>query len=233
MKTKKILIGLLVLILISALVAFLYLFITKPRLDIEKVPEGWKVMEIVKRADGNISGYLKGKGTVEESLTLFKEEMIKSGWVIIKEEGLEVFFNKKDKSAVLLMFPVEGREVEAFILTFTNPILDTSEPKVPTVDVEGKDLEDVPRMAGTVRVSYESKPETEYVEYMLKSPVKEVFEFYLTGLKDNGWSIDNSGSSESTAGMSANKVGKGILIVNITRDDIFGEYTIVQLNLMK
>ena len=233
MKTKKILLGLLVLVLIGALAVILYLFISKPRLDIGKIPEGWKVVEVIKRPDGTISGYLKGKGTVNDSLTLFKEGMVKSGWEIIKEGELEVFFSKKDRSAVLLVFPVEGEEVEAFIVISTNPLLDTSKPKVPTEDVEGKDLEEVPRMAGTVRISYESKPEADYVEYIIKSPVKEVFDYYFTGLEKNGWNIDNSGFSENTAGMNANKVGKGILIINITKDDIFGEYTIIQLNLIK
>lgn len=233
MKAKKILVALLVLVLIGTLAVLLYFFISKPRLDIGQIPEGWKVVEVIKKPDGTISGYLKGKGTVEDSLTLFKEGIENSGWEIIKEGEMEVFFSKKDRNAVLLVFPVEGEEVEAFVITSNKPILDPGEPKVPTVDVEGKDLEEVPRMVGTVRISYESKPEADYVEYILKNPVKEVFDFYITNLQSKGWKIDTSGFSENMAGMNANKAGKGILIINITKDDIFGEYTIIQLNLIK
>ncbi len=60
---------------------------------------------------------------------------------------------------------------------------------VPTSDVAGKDIQDVPRYPGSARVYYGPVPNTNFivVEYLTSAGVDTVMDFYEAQLPTDGW----------------------------------------------
>lgn len=73
-------------------------------------------------------------------------------------------------------------------------------PEVPTSDVVGADIADLPRMAGAIRVEYKDFLQGHWtvtqVGYLADASMAEVQGYYRTAFLDNGWnllSVDTTG----------------------------------------
>jgi len=105
----------------------------------------------------------------------------------------------------------------------------------PTSDVAGRDISDVTRYTGSVRIFYGENvlgtvPGTIVVGYLTTASIDTVLDFYQTQLPANGWTIIDMGEvSKMPAAM---KEGRGSAIVTITASEDYPGYTDISIVLV-
>lgn len=84
--------------------------------------------------------------------------------------------------------------------------------KVPTSDVAGKDISDVPRYPGSARVYYGPVSDTGIivVEYSTSASIDTVSDFYEAQLPANGWVSPTDEEMMKEFGLTYRYVGQGV-----------------------
>ncbi len=87
---------------------------------------------------------------------------------------------------------------------------------MPSADVAGEDLADVPRYSGSMRTGYDKNDDgTEInLEYITSSSTKEILDFYKKTLVDNGWTLFAEGSQNLNFSKSQTDVSIEIIEAN-------------------
>ncbi len=100
--------------------------------------------------------------------------------------------------ALLLGGFAAGRVVTTMQLAEPSPRAEgsptgTGDPALPVVDVDGDDLDRLPRYPGAVRTEYEIRDgdgvRTILLEYLVASPVDDVRVFYRAMFGEHGWTV--------------------------------------------
>jgi len=105
----------------------------------------------------------------------------------------------------------------------------------PTSDVSGKDISDIARYTGSVRIFYGENvrgttPGTIVVGYLTSESIDTVLDFYQTQLPADGWTVIDMGEvSKMPAAM---KEGRGSAIVTITASEDYSGYTDINIVLI-
>lgn len=174
-----------------------------------------------------------GTGSSADAVAAFKGSAKDAGW---SEVGsIEVLggkwsgagFEKNDEVLVIhaeesgdevtvtvVKAPKEmaGSEVKTETTETTDEPGDGESP--PESDVEGSDIDDVPRFPDSVRTDY-ARNETDseiqiLIEYIAEATVEAVGDFYEEALPDNGWSIQQKVETDEGHGIVATKGSKQV-----------------------
>lgn len=198
-----------------------------------------------------------GSGSPSDAVAAFKRSATDAGW---SEEGtIEVLGGKwsgagfeKDDEVLVIHAKESGEDVTVTVVCApeemagsedTDGPTDTAEETATTEeekprqsDVEGSDIEDVPRYPGSVRVDYvrhETDTEIEIsIKYVAEATFDEAMEFYEEALPDNGWTIQETVHADDQGGIKANKGSKIVLIRWETNSDYEG-YLDIEIGLLK
>ena len=155
-----------------------------------------------------------GPGTAEDALNVFKTSAIDAGWTCVLGKEIPTIgipgvgvagtvitgagFEKGDKMLVIHIMQAEDQVtvmvVEAPKWQEEFPIEEWVPEEIgpPTLDVEGKDILDLPRYPGSVRTSYWRMDfgdggEAITVTYITSATISEVLKFYQEKLPANSW----------------------------------------------
>ncbi|MFH1391032.1 MAG: hypothetical protein ABIH20_01840 [Candidatus Diapherotrites archaeon] len=101
--------------------------------------------------------------------------------------------------------------------------------QIPTADVVGEDISDIPRYSGSVRIHHGpipgAAPGNIIVVYLTSASTDTVEAFYETQLPTNGWTVISS----SMGMIAAEKAGRGTTIVTIAASEENSGYTEISI----
>lgn len=217
------------------------------------VPSGFeKEMTVPNPEEGLTIVRYSGSGSPEDAVAAFKSAATDAGWA---EEGTVQVLDGKwsgvgfKKDGEFLMIQANGSDGEVTVTVIradkelvgsegTGDTTDTaeegtdtaeetaSEESPPQTDVDGSDIEGVPRYPGSVRTEYsriESESEiTIMPSYIAEATVEDVKEFYEETLPDNGWTIQQSIQTDDGGQIMASKDSKVVTIGWDSKSDYEG-----------
>ena len=108
---------------------------------------------------------------------------------------------------------------------------------VPTSDIAGEEISDVPRYPGSVRVYYGPVPNTNIIvtEYLTSAGIDTVSDFYEAQLPANGWVSPTDEELMKEFGLTYIYVGQGVekgehqTIVLVRDSSDYSEYTNINI----
>lgn len=176
-----------------------------------------------------------GPGPASEALAAFREAAESAGWEPVSEGGGQISvmggrfagsgFEKGDRMLVVQVTEVAGRVTAAVVETSGEarggPSAQTAPREAPGVppesDVEGEDLEDVPRFPGSVRTQYtyleKGDERGAEIGYLAEAACGEVLDYYESRLPDRGWTVRFRARQEGERQIGAEKEGETLWIV--------------------
>lgn len=230
-KMNKQIIFIVIAVLILASVFFYFFtFKLRPKMDFGGVPLGWSKIQDL-RPKKNVWGIqYQGTGTLEDALTTFKTEMEKAGWVHVIDENYSSLLKKDNFEAVIFASRVEPNTITVVILAAeAREQPSVGKPEIPTKDIDGEDITDVPRYPGSVRIWYESLFQDISIEYLTSENVSTVADFYTTQLPANGWRLKGMTTEEQKTEITATKTKRGLLTISIETSKDYEGYTNVEV----
>lgn len=200
------------------------------------VPSGFeKEMTVPNPEEGLTIVRYSGSGSPEDAVAAFKSAATDAGWAgegtvqVLDGKWSGVGF-KKDGEVLIIQARGSDGEVTVTVIRAdkelvgsegTGDTTDTaeetaSEKSPPQSDVDGSDIEDVPRYPGSVRTEYsrvESESEIQiYNLYIAEATFEDVKEFYEETLPDNGWTVEQAIQTNDGGQIIAAKDSKTITI---------------------
>ncbi len=77
-------------------------------------------------------------------------------------------------------------------ITIPEGVIEEEEVTLPSADVTGNDITEVPRYPGSVRTAWNKYEESEKVSYQAKATAAEVGDYYTKLLAEKGWTLTSS-----------------------------------------
>lgn len=148
-----------------------------------------------------------GSGSGDEIAEQFRQAAIDAGWDVVGEQraifGGQYTGTAFEKGDELLLIQTIQTDDSVTVTAIIVPddadeAIDDEAPEdtgddrtPPTEDVDGNDIEEIPRYPGSVRTSYgrfeAGGEETTMVSYLVEATTEELFEFYQDELEALGW----------------------------------------------
>jgi len=108
---------------------------------------------------------------------------------------------------------------------------------VPTSDIAGEEISDIPRYPGSVRIYYGPIPNTNIIvtEYLTSASIDTVSDFYEAQLPANGWVSPTDEELMKEFGLTYGYVGQGVekgeyqTIVLVRDSSDYSEYTNINI----
>lgn len=235
MGTKnKLIISTVAVLILVVVVASFYFFVlkpsSKPEIGIKNMPQGWSKVQDLNVAEDAFGVQYQGTGTVEDAIAAFEAEMIKAGWSHVRDETRQEGFSfsvlkKEGYEATIMAVAIAPNKVIISIIAAKSKEDLPKEPELPKEDVEGEDLKDVPRFAGSIRTTYENYSESVSIEYLTSANITTVTEHYATELPAKGWTLEGMTVDDNKTAIYATKMKWGFVTVNIEKSTYYDGYT--------
>jgi|GEM_PF-3018197 len=205
-----------------------FYFLQKPGVDLEQLPAQWKKVEDLKLRDGALGAVYQGQGTLERALMDFKHSLEQAGWSFLndnfQEDHAVATFKKGDQQTVVIAM---GRDpkVVVHVLISKFPQEEVKKAELPAQDVAGQDVPDLPRFPGAIMTGYDSSQNNINLEYLARSHLEEVADYYSAVMSEDGWLLQAIETEKETIMISSVKFNRGIATIDIKPDDLFEGYT--------
>jgi len=130
-------------------------------------------------------------------LSFYIQKMPESSWTYVGGFGTDVLLFEKGNTATAVSATQVG-DTTNFIITYrskeSTPMMLLEIPKsLPTTDVQGADISDIPRYPGSIRASYFRHPNVKaLITYLSDASLAAIENFYRNEMPDNRWEYDGT-----------------------------------------
>lgn len=183
-------------------------------------PDGWQKLESINSSEGQARLLFEGQGTLDQAANGFADEMTKTGWRQKSEDLLDSFavqvYEKDDCQAAVYLYNSGEDKAKALVIAAETAKELDKELTVPGKDVDGSDIEGLPRFPGSFRSRCESFPDEQIVEYQVLSDTSLVSDFYISSVVENDWTIERVEKTGDAIEIVVLKPGQGLATKTIT-----------------